>query len=298
MPSNLLNPGDSSGAKILSAGINAAVTGFQNRRERKYAEKMMNKQRQWALEDYHMQNSYNSPAAQMQRLKDAKLSPNLVYGNGASMKDAAPIRSADINKPSVQQWEPPAPSGMFGYMDTELKRVQYDNAIKVGDKLAADKLLTEASTIKTLADSETSKFDLSLKSQLRENSVQVAETLLKKAQADVQFTLDQNDRAAAQSKATLLESAEAILKSRAERSKLSVEKSQILQQIENLKKDGRLKQLDINLKEKGIQPGDPIYMRILSQVISGISNNKKTDSFDVNGLSVPKKSLPWPLSSF
>nr|QQL13309.1 MAG: DNA pilot protein [Microviridae sp.] len=40
-------------------------------------------QHQKNLEMWHRQNEYNSPTAQMQRLKDAGLNPNLVYGNGA-----------------------------------------------------------------------------------------------------------------------------------------------------------------------------------------------------------------------
>lgn len=35
------------------------------------------------LEMWHRNNEYNSPQAQMQRLKNAGLNPNLVYGNGA-----------------------------------------------------------------------------------------------------------------------------------------------------------------------------------------------------------------------
>ena len=35
------------------------------------------------LEMWNKANEYNSPAAQMQRLKDANLNPNLVYGSGS-----------------------------------------------------------------------------------------------------------------------------------------------------------------------------------------------------------------------
>ena len=37
---------------------------------------------QMNIENWKMQNAYNTPAAQMQRYKDAKLNPNLIYGQG------------------------------------------------------------------------------------------------------------------------------------------------------------------------------------------------------------------------
>lgn len=40
-------------------------------------------QHQKNLEMWHRQNAYNAPTAQMQRLREAGLNPNLVYGNGA-----------------------------------------------------------------------------------------------------------------------------------------------------------------------------------------------------------------------
>lgn len=41
-----------------------------------------NKQRQFALDMWERQNAYNTPAEQMQRLKDAGLNPALMYGKG------------------------------------------------------------------------------------------------------------------------------------------------------------------------------------------------------------------------
>lgn len=38
------------------------------------------RERQAALEDWNRENAYNSPAAQMQRYRDAGLNPNLIYG--------------------------------------------------------------------------------------------------------------------------------------------------------------------------------------------------------------------------
>lgn len=50
--------------------------------------------RQWALSDFDMTNRYNSPVQQMQRLREAGLNPNLVYGSGANMT-AAMVRNSN-----------------------------------------------------------------------------------------------------------------------------------------------------------------------------------------------------------
>jgi hypothetical protein len=43
------------------------------------------------LEMWNKANAYNSPAQQMQRLQDAGLNPNLVYGNGVAQSTAATL---------------------------------------------------------------------------------------------------------------------------------------------------------------------------------------------------------------
>ena len=48
-------------------------------RESKFAREERLAQQQWIEQMYEKNNSYNSPAAQMQRLKDAGLNPDLIY---------------------------------------------------------------------------------------------------------------------------------------------------------------------------------------------------------------------------
>ena len=42
------------------------------------------------IEMWNMNNAYNDPSAQMERLRQAGLNPNLVYGNGATTTASAP----------------------------------------------------------------------------------------------------------------------------------------------------------------------------------------------------------------
>lgn len=69
-------------SNIVGAGINAAQSRRNvratNKANRQLAEYSFNKN----LEMWHLQNQYNSPQAQMQRLKEAGLNPHLMYGKG------------------------------------------------------------------------------------------------------------------------------------------------------------------------------------------------------------------------
>ena len=47
-----------------------------------------------ALEDWERNNAYNSPLQRMQRLKEAGLNPNLVYGGKGAANTGGMIRSA------------------------------------------------------------------------------------------------------------------------------------------------------------------------------------------------------------
>lgn len=70
------------GGGLLTAGLSFISDAIAYHRQKK----LMDKQYEQAVEQWHRQNEYNSPQAQMQRFKDAGLNPDLIYGqmgNGA-----------------------------------------------------------------------------------------------------------------------------------------------------------------------------------------------------------------------
>lgn len=77
------------GISTAGAGAQAFATGKMNKASRLHALRMYERQK--------MDNEeYNSPAAQMQRMKDAGLNPHLIYGN---MQNASPVAPASIQQP-------------------------------------------------------------------------------------------------------------------------------------------------------------------------------------------------------
>lgn len=88
-------------AALGAASINAlgglAVDAAKNKRQWKYQQQAMDKQYQMNLNAWNMQNAYNTPASQMQRLQDAGLNPRLIYGGGSSAPNmASPQTPVDV----------------------------------------------------------------------------------------------------------------------------------------------------------------------------------------------------------
>lgn len=86
---------------LLAPLIGSAVSGMfgQNAQNRQNTANMdMAKyQRANNIEFWNMQNAYNKPTAQMERLKEAGLNPNLIYGKGATHQ-ASPIQVPEAPK--------------------------------------------------------------------------------------------------------------------------------------------------------------------------------------------------------
>jgi len=122
------------GSKLLNyipaigQGANIASTLVTNRQQAKTNLDIYNRQRIDALADWNRQNEFNSPAAQMQRYKDAGLSPHLIYGQ-------------QNTAPAIRSTEAKAPNFMAPSLDTNalLMSAQLDNI-----KANTLKTLTEA----------------------------------------------------------------------------------------------------------------------------------------------------------
>lgn len=85
---SVLSAGIAGAAALGSAIYGGVSAGKMNKRAVKFQREMWDKQGERELQYWNMQNEYNSPVAQMQRLREAGLNPNLVYGSGADAQGA------------------------------------------------------------------------------------------------------------------------------------------------------------------------------------------------------------------
>ena len=109
-----------------TAGGNALAQSSMNKKTRQWNEVQYGKQRTDALADWARTNEYNSPLQQMARLKEAGLSPHLVYGGGAN-SISQPVRSTD-----TKSWSPNAPQIDGGQIVSQYFGVQQQqNALEI-----------------------------------------------------------------------------------------------------------------------------------------------------------------------
>jgi hypothetical protein len=73
----------SAGGSFAGSIANGLFGGAQVRRQLKANKELAQYQFDLNRQQWQAENEYNSPKAQMQRLKEAGLNPNLVYGNGS-----------------------------------------------------------------------------------------------------------------------------------------------------------------------------------------------------------------------
>lgn len=294
MPAPLLIPLIGAGASILGNVIGATSQARQNAKAREFSLQMYDRQRSDALADWERNNAYNSPVEQMARLRDAGLNPNLVYGQGAVANSSMPPRSVDHDAWRPEAFRPDLSgigSSLSQIYDIQLREAQTDNmraATVVAGQEAALKAAQIASTAQSTAKSE---FELELAKSLRLTSIDMAKAQLRKLDVDTGIALDQNERAAAANAQSLQKGAEEILSIRLGRAKTEDERRLIVQQMNSVKQDIKLKQLDIELKQKGIMPGDPMWSRVLARLLGDTGGVRPITAEDWKPSALPDSTL-------
>lgn len=249
------------GAAIVGQGINAMAQSSMNRKTRKWSEQQYDKQRGHALEDWQRQNDYNSPLAQMNRLKDAGLNPNLVYGATAPGNSSGPVHSA-----TPPQWSPKAPqfdgaSPIASYYDTATRSATLDNIRAMNDKIKAETAATEASAglrqtqLKysgQFYSNQAGKMGYDADSARLTNEMK---TLLQDPDAYISDNPRARESVAYQEAVTKLNN-------------LGLD-TKIKQQLEKgQNKDNVIKDMEIELRKNGINPNDPLWARILGRMLA------------------------------
>ena len=130
-------------------------------RESKFAREERLAQQQWIEQMYEKNNSYNSPAAQMQRLKEAGLNPDLMYSRG------------DVGNATAPEAPQQAVTPRYNVIPT--------NTYGQTAQIAADAGLKAAQA--RLASSESKKTDT-------EESLLTADYLLRKARTESDLELN------------------------------------------------------------------------------------------------------------
>lgn len=233
-------------ANTVGSIINTNKTNRANRELAQYQfwqnQRMARDANKWNIEQWEREMAYNTPKAQMQRLKQGGLNPNLVYGTGSVTGNTSgrPPKSevAQYQRPQID-YNYKVPSVMAMFQDAKVKQAQTNN-------INADTVNTDARTltegIKQKAVLTATELN-TLKKNLFESTMKYQQDA-KKAEFDILEQKLKNLKSDNQIKKTL--------------------------RI-GYRDDNKYKKYKAELAEKGINLNDPLWLRQLQQ---WMQNNK------------------------
>jgi len=281
---------------MLAAANQAAAVGAANAKNieyqqaaneenRAFSREMYALQRQHALEDWYRANTYNSPMQQMERLRQAGLNPNLVYGKGAD--NTATVVRASSNAPAnsiAPRMDPKAMEGPLAtYLALRNQKAQTDNIEANTSASKMEAILKQAQISQIGASTASTQFELEKSKALMDSTITKANLENVKLQTDTQINLDRNERERLSNATNISKTLQEIVTEKIKQLQIeqstkrdSAQTAVFAQDLENLKtalenskKEGVLKQWEIEQRAKGIYPNDPFFFKHFLNTFGG-----------------------------
>lgn len=252
----LLLGGISAAGSVAGSALGASAQDRANAQNLEIA-KMQNA---WNLEQWHRENAYNKPTQQMQRLSEAGLNPNLVYGNGATTQAAASPRAAGAKMEAFKDYN-------FGLHDATSTYLNTLNTEKNLELAQSQKAALDAQTLhegvkqaETLARKNLSEFNLNLAKKTEDYSLQAAYLNVQRTQAEIDRAITEN--AIKDYELNILQPLQGKISD---------------QQLHNLKTMGDMliyqrdyEGIKLALARAGVNINDPLWARQLNQFLKGL----------------------------
>lgn len=251
---------------------------------------------------WNMQNEYNSPEQQMSRLRQAGLSPHLVYGKGAdaTAESIKPSSFSDVNSiaPKMQydmgSQVKDVGRTLFDIYDLKAKQAQIDNVNQNTQLQAQQNILAQATTAKTLTDNARGTFDLKQANELKDSVIEQAKLNNQKTTADIMYTLDENQRKQLSNASDLKLASERIITEKIAHSRDNEQIKLLKEQLQSVQQEQNIKRYHEELSRMGIGPNDPWYFRGLMNLVHGnvAMPDVIKNGYDkiINGNLLPKQS--------
>lgn len=260
-------------ASGAQSGAIGALTGLANNAvSMAYNEKQYKRERRDNIEFWNMQNDYNSPQNQMNRFRDAKLNPNLVYGQG-NPGNATPIQKVDAQRMDTKQ---PDMSGAMGFdaastvnqmYDLELKQATIDNLRSQNGVIKQEEVLKMAQTKSLLTGEERRRFDLEFEKVLYGTSLQARKEQLRQIQTSTDIAIDKDARDAVLNASHLREAVERMSHSKQQRAQSMAEVLRIQQHTKQILQDTELKEMEARLRSMHLTPDSPTWQKIIGNFL-------------------------------
>ena len=171
-------------SSLIGSGLSTAGASKMNKRAVDYAREA----RREDIKQWHLQNYYNSPTQQMQRLREAGLNPNLVYGNGGgtiAATSAPPTKVPELTNTMASMEQLSAVPALSAYQDMRVKNAQIANT-KALTELTQQKKVSEVIS-QGLKASQTARneYNLGLAKNLEKYTLETAIYNVQKTQRDI-----------------------------------------------------------------------------------------------------------------
>ena len=258
------------GTALAGTAGNIISKRRQNKKSQQHEIDMYERQRRDNLEYWSLQNKYNNPQSQMQRLKQGGLNPNLVYGqsSGAAAGNAGAIQSATAKSP---QFDSPDLSGLSNsgglavnaYYDAQVKQAQTNNIEADTNTKFQEALLKAAQIQATTSSTKKTGVETEILNSIKAYSGDGAKAAVDLKKAQIDSTISDTDRKNAMHSKNMEQAMLNILKTT---KGLNATDAQIRQAIA----DAKLKEQEHQLAKQGIYKNDPMWMRMLIKNKSAI----------------------------
>jgi hypothetical protein len=233
------------------------------------ASKMNKRSIKFQREMFDKTNAYNHPTQQMARLKDAGLNPRLIYGqsSGAAAGTASQPSKPDLTNP---EWGNSAIQAATGVQQARTVQSGIDVNEARTDMIKQD---TANKSIDALIKANIAKqgsLDYKTAKRVQDTVVKTAEKNLENLGISGQKMSNDDSRAQAITDQTV--------------KKIGIEIQNAQKQGKGIDYDNVMKRIDSELyKRHGVRPQDPIYYRLLGQILSnlGLDSSELGKGWDI-----------------
>lgn len=180
--SGIINGVASLGGSLVNAFTSMRNTDKTNKAQMKLAQYQYEKN----LEQWHRENEYNSPSAQMDRLQSAGLNPHLIYENGGANTPAA--RSPQYEAPTLQRYgniDFGIGDAVASYLNGSYVQRQIENLVEQNENLKSQRSFTDAQTAKALIEGSLLSDDSRVRGELNRYSVEAARLSARNLEEDI-----------------------------------------------------------------------------------------------------------------
>jgi len=216
-----------------------------------------------SIEFWNMQNAYNAPQAQMQRLKAAGLNPALIYGGSSG---GASGTAGSFQTPVNPQISERRSRGnvLSDYYDIKMKQAQLSNVLAQNEAIKEEANLKRAQIRGLIAGAARQEYDLGFFQEFRKYSGDALILGNERTRAEIAYQLGENARREKLTASNLRQASSTMLSQEITRSKDAEEIRRLKLLQEMLQSDVRIRQYQEGLmKDYGLTPSTPLPQNAL-----------------------------------